>query len=444
MTSRVRFTVPYLLAVLLASAACDGGTFPGPAPTSVSDSLAARARGGWSGAARFSATGVAVAPLRAGDRAVVTVTGVGTTRCERVAAAGAIAAVAFDSVGTCGGSESFGLGAQAALGPAPADGTLRLYLPLALGGAGLARVSGTYPDFRVAMDDGLFDGDFDDVVVSVRVVEGPRLRLRCTDRVTRGGLAWCTAAVTDTAAALEVMEWSFAGGGHTVTMPSTGVSWSGPMAVGGVAAVRARVNGREWTARDTIHVAPRVWKDLVPSPTEAVVGCDERTEDCPLLHPPADLRDLGVTRVERAWNVSGRVTRIAVGPNRGWSYVSGRGPVVSFPSRVRYLSPVLVDGADAFWAANPQCPRDALLAWQHAHQDRHGALLDASAAAGRVNAGAEAFARFGTAAEAEGALRELLAASVDGWVREALDAEHEMGGYPALPCAPNLAHSEDG
>ncbi len=126
------------LAALLA--ACDGParvgpTLPGPL-ASAADSAAAR-QAFAAARPRLALIGVAGIPLRAGDRARVLVVSASTTRCERIATSDAVDTVAIAEAGTCRGAENYGVGASAVLGPAAHDGALRVYLPLAAGGAGL-------------------------------------------------------------------------------------------------------------------------------------------------------------------------------------------------------------------------------------------------------------------------------------------------------------------
>jgi hypothetical protein len=393
---------------------------------------------------RLAVMGVAGIPLRAGDRARVMVMSASTTRCERVATSEAVDTVALTEVGTCRGAQNYGVGAIAVLGPAARDGALRVYLPLAAGGAGLGKVIGTYPSYTVRLDDGLFDGDFDDVILNVRVLEGPRLRVTCSDVAERGSSAACAAYSTDPAAALEVAEWRFDGQGKTIAETTASTEWGGTMAVGGIVTVRGRVAGREMTARDTISVAARAWPDVLPPAVEQADGCAERSAACPLLHPAADFGDVGRTTLASAWSAAGRLARVPSGPNAGWTYVAGAAPVVTFPSRTVHLNRMLFDAGDAFWAAHPECGIDSLRAWARAHQARHAELLARAAAMGSVNASVEGFAAYAAVAEAAAQLQQLVDASLEGWVRDALDGDHERGGYPAPVCEGALASSEEG
>ncbi len=294
------------------------------------------------------------------------------------------------------------------------------------------------------LDDGLVDGDFDDVILSVRVLEGPRLRVTCTDVAERGQAAACAAYSTDPSATVEVAEWRFDGEGRTIAETSAATEWGGTMAVGGIVTVRGRVAGREMTARDTIAVAPRLWPDIIPAAVERATGCVARTAACPLLHPAADFGDVARTALTTAWSASGRLARVTSGPNAGWTYVAGSAPIITFPARVVHLNRMLLDAGDPFWAAHAGCALDSLLTWARAHQARHAELLARAALAGTVNSAVEGFAMFAGIAEAKAKLSAMVGAGLEGWVRDALDGDHERGGYPARVCEGALAPSEEG
>lgn len=119
--------------------------------------------------ASVQATAAGAVQIFEGDRAVVTVAGASTARGEQVAVRGVIDALLFPCVGGCGTSESDNVGATTTIGPAPEDGTLQFVLPLAAGGTGESRVLGSYPSYTIRMDDGIFDSDFNDVILTVDI-----------------------------------------------------------------------------------------------------------------------------------------------------------------------------------------------------------------------------------------------------------------------------------
>ncbi len=103
-----------------------------------------------------------VVAIHAGDMAVVTVVSASTARCESVGVFGVISQTLFSGVGSCGG-----VGRSTMIGPAPTDGSL--FFALTSSSRSQALVDGQFPDYTVRLDDGLFDADFDDVILSVKI-----------------------------------------------------------------------------------------------------------------------------------------------------------------------------------------------------------------------------------------------------------------------------------
>lgn len=177
---------PILLSfpLAIAFAGCDGDKLPTTNSTtdadqrpllesdspSPQDSAIAQAIGR-DAQALLSASSSEQVEIRQGDFALVRVTSASTARCEQVAVTGVLSGLLFPEIGGCGGGESDNVGSQTTIGPAATDGVLRFILPLAAGGTGESMVQGTYPNFVVRLDDGLFDADFDDVVLSVQLFQ---------------------------------------------------------------------------------------------------------------------------------------------------------------------------------------------------------------------------------------------------------------------------------
>ncbi len=113
----------------------------------------------------------AVITISAGEFARVTIASASTARCETVGVSGAININDIFPLGTggCGGGESDNVGQIEVIGPAAADGTLDFFISSSPSSQSMT--SGTFPTFTVMMDDGIFDNDFDDVVLSVTVFQ---------------------------------------------------------------------------------------------------------------------------------------------------------------------------------------------------------------------------------------------------------------------------------
>ncbi len=103
-----------------------------------------------------------VVTIHAGQTAVVRVVSVSTSRCETVGVSGVITQALFSAVGSCGG-----VGLTAIIGPASTDGSL--LFALTTSSASQELVEGAFPNYTVRLDDGLYDFDFDDVVLSVTI-----------------------------------------------------------------------------------------------------------------------------------------------------------------------------------------------------------------------------------------------------------------------------------
>ncbi len=177
LASARRFRATLCLAAL-AAAACDrgGGAPPTAAdvpeiPRTAADSARMPPRPAVHVLRDGEATGEV--PVLNGAVVVVTVASASSGRCESVAVTGAFTQALFPEIGTCRYHLlSYGVGQSVTLGPYTGTGIgiLRFTLPLVEGGRGLSYVTGEFPHFTVHMDDGMADRDYDDVVLSVRIV----------------------------------------------------------------------------------------------------------------------------------------------------------------------------------------------------------------------------------------------------------------------------------
>lgn len=190
--------------------------------------------------------------VSAGDAVVVTVTSANTGRCEQVDVQGAISQGLFAQVGTCNGVPyNYGVGQTVTIGPATVDGVLTFGLPLAGGGASL--VSGAYPAYTVALDDAMYDFDYNDVVLKVEIQSEPKLACTATER---GAQVSCNV----TPASIPVQGWKFRGGHATITAPGGSSSWSGPAVIGGDVEAVVLYQGAPKTLQATFTVSARRWQ----------------------------------------------------------------------------------------------------------------------------------------------------------------------------------------
>jgi|GEM_PF-4289770 len=440
--------------VLLALAACDGGRQApitgAPAAGALrtpADSAAALRRNLalWNSGARGSLSAAAAGiPVQAGQRLVITVTGAESSRCEDVSVTGAINELVLHEVGGCYGNPNYGIGKTATTSAAAADGTVDVIMSTGAGGTGLSQISGSYPDYTVALDDGLYDADYNDVVLSVHVEGGSKLKVECT-AVTRGESTTCTASAPG-GTAFTVTGWTFEAQGHVVPRTSSvsQKTWGGEMAVGGTMTVTATMAGRTETATTEVVVNARQWPDRIPAVTESSPDCATFSEDCPVVYPPTASGHLG--KASLFWQANGRATHITRGPNAGFSYVLPKGNsdvVITFPRRVTFLNPVLFRANDPWYAGRPSCTQQGLLDWVRGHEAVHQAAFTRNAD-GRINAVLEGFVRFASAHELTQALAGELApgGSVSQAVLLAGDAAHTDPAFGPAPCAWNLINGE--
>ena len=205
------------------------------------------------GPTRSAAPALEAIPVYEGDSVTVRVSGVSTARCEAVAVRGGITRTLFSAVGRCGSPQS-GLGQSVTLGPVSADGELTFYLTTVPSG-GLARIAGNGPEYEVEIDDGLYDADYNDVVLAV-TVHGAPPELACTpERVERGQEVVCR--VTGRAT---VRGWEFRGEDGTITSPSTAREWRGTAVAGGQVAALVTVDEEEDELTDSYEVSARDWR----------------------------------------------------------------------------------------------------------------------------------------------------------------------------------------
>lgn len=191
-----------------------------------------------------------------GADAVVTVTSASTARCETVGVSGAIndSDIFPLGIGGCGGGESDNVGQVVTIGPAAADGILDF--SISSSSASQSIVSGEFPSYTVAMDDGLFDFDFDDVVLSVEVMEGDAEVVCNPDPVERGSEVSC---VVRGANVDEVLSWKFTAGAHSHDPNLTEREWSGIAVLSGEVVAKIRKDGKKkkHSLTDSISVMAR-------------------------------------------------------------------------------------------------------------------------------------------------------------------------------------------
>jgi hypothetical protein len=219
-------------------------------PTAPAALLAALAA---AGPARPADPAVASIPVYEGDSVTVRVSGVSTARCEAVAVRGGLTRTLFSAVGRCG-SPQMGLGQSVTIGPVPADGELTFYLSTVPSG-GLARITGSEPEYEVEMDDGLYDADFNDVVLAVTVHGAPPELVCAPERVERGEEVACE--VTGRAT---VRGWEFRGEYGPIPSSSTAREWRGTAVVGGQVTAVVTVGEEEQEVTDSYEVTARDWR----------------------------------------------------------------------------------------------------------------------------------------------------------------------------------------
>lgn len=263
-------------------------------------------------------------PIGAGQSAVITVRSVETSRCESVAVRGVITQVLFENVGACGG-----IGRTITIGPAAAAGFLHFYFSTSNSSSD-STLEDRAPDYTVGIDDGIYDQDFDDVILSVAlgVIGGVDCGV-----VERGRTATCQI----TSAVDTVLGWGFAGvpwlqqDTFYVTGPTSGLSWSGVGVLRGRISAVVLVNGVPDTLVGLLVVDDRPWSwasqwTLVQDLSQdcgwgtfylgdsVLLGLNSRISSCRAgsIDPPVD-----------AFPDSGFVTdSVRGGPNDGLWYVT--------------------------------------------------------------------------------------------------------------------------
>ena len=264
-------------------------------------------------------------PIAAGQSAVITVRSVETSRCEAVAVSGVITQVLFENVGICGG-----IGRRVTIGPAATNGFLHFYFSTSSTSSDSTLEDRT-PDYTVGIDDGIYDQDFDDVILSIAL--GMITGVDC-GAVERGQTVTCQITTSvDT-----VLGWQFAGvpwlqpDTFYVTSLASELSWSGVAVLRGKVSAIVMANGVTDTLFGLLAVNDRLWswanqwtftQDLGEDcgwktfylGDSVLLGLNSRASGCGLgsIDPPVD-----------AFPDSGFVTdSVRGGPNDGLWYVTG-------------------------------------------------------------------------------------------------------------------------
>lgn len=259
--------------------------------------------------------------IHEGESAIVTVTGAASARCETVGVSGVISNGNIFPLGIGGcsgpGIENDGIGQVVTIGPAGADGSLAF--SISSSPASQAIVGGMFPSYTVNLDDGLFDGDFNDVVLSVEIqASGPPTLACMPANVTRGEQVTCTVSGNVD----EVLGWDFKGAKVKAQSASAGQQWMGTAVVGGTvtAEVRFTENGSETTKKLTADYAvdARQWPawtiTQVTGPILAVVG--------EMRQVPVPNRPIGLFQSDEPDPSSTPLETVGSGPNMGLVFIS--------------------------------------------------------------------------------------------------------------------------
>lgn len=407
------------------------------------DSAAYLASGAAGSSPTLSAEAAVAIMIHAGESATVTVTSASTSRCETIGVSGAIqdGDIFPLGIGGCGGTESDNVGQVVTIGPAAADGTLSF--SISSSPSSVARVGGSFPDYTVNLDDGLFDFDFDDVVLAVHVQASGPLSVRCTPNpVTRGAATTCTATPDPTEEPPSRFDWRFVSPGGTVKEQRTSDQWSGIIVTSGKVQVSARVGGQERKAETELQVQARTWTDPTPRVTEQT--CAGLSASCPLRNPPRQFEDLGQGQIlppTLSQELRARVQEVSGGPNDGWWFLAGASAPVRFDEYRVSLNSILFEPSDRFWTTRTTCTRgqvplvlQVVREHENVHVRRFLRLLPVT----QVNQIAEDATAFGS--------RPRLLALVDRRARSIADTidwmddrRHVNEVYPSLPCDLHLA-----
>jgi len=222
-------------------------------------------------------------------------------------------------------------------------------------GTAAQRVSGTYPSWIVAFEDGA-DGDFDDIVVSVEALPLSRLTVTCTPpELTRGQWISCEPGTSPPGAQLEVTGWRFVGGQndqyvipHAAEPPPE--KWEGPMVVGGTVTVFATVDGTPDSASTSVTVNPREWPNppMDWPPEDRGIGPDMNAV------PQAD-HDLGhahtLPQYASGYPNDGYVAGVPSGPNYLLFYLT-QPPIERIEAWVEINRDALTNPSNPFYQAH--------------------------------------------------------------------------------------------
>ncbi|MDP3909387.1 MAG: hypothetical protein Q8Q14_03265 [Gemmatimonadales bacterium] len=171
-----------------------------------------------------------------------------------------------------------------------------------------------------------------------------RLRLECTESVTRGQVATCAASVDPPATPFPITAWSFtpsSGSIGEIVRPGdvASTTWSGMMAAGGTLQVSATIAGATQNASATIQVEPRSPAAL------AVAFVISRNDPGELPARPTSEHDFGQTGFLLQVNAN-TIEYITDGPNTGLSFFNAVPVTVEITVSVNTVA--LAVGSD-FW-----------------------------------------------------------------------------------------------